>query len=53
MPQIRRFLDSFQSKIVNEGPYNVGIRAIRRRLPDLQSDDDQAKKLRAADVPKR
>ena len=47
--QLWRFWDFFQSKIANEGPYNVNIRAMRIRLPDLQSDNNQARKLQAAD----
>ena len=38
--------------MANEGPYNVSIGAMRLRLPDLQGDDNQAKKLRAAELPK-
>ena len=49
LPQFRRFWDSFQSEIANKGLYNVSIGAIRLRFPDLQSDNDQAKKLREAD----
>ena len=51
LPQLRRFWDFFQGEIANEGPYNVSIKAMRLRLPDLQSDNDQAKKLRVADLP--
>ena len=50
LPQLRRFSDSFQSEIVNEGPYNVSIGAMRLRLSDLQGDNNQAKKLRAAEL---
>ena len=53
LPQLRRLWDTFQSKIANEGLYNVSIGAMRLRLPDLQSDDDQAKKLRAVDLPEQ
>ena len=53
LPQLRRFWDFFQSEIANEGPYNVSIRAMKLRLLDLQSDDDQVRKLQAADLPKR
>ena len=51
LPQLRRFWDSFRSKIANESPYNVSIRAMRLRLPDLQGNDNQARKLQAEDLP--
>ena len=53
LPQLRQFWDSFQSEIANEGPYNISIGAIRLRLLDLQSDNNQVRKLRAADLLKR
>ena len=39
--------------IANEGPYNVNIGAMRLRLPDLQGDNNQAKKLWAAKLLER
>ena len=48
LPQLQRFWDFFQSKIAYKGPYNIYIRAMRLRLSDLQSNDNQARKLRAA-----
>ena len=36
--------------IANEGSYNVNIGAMRLRLPNLQGDDDQGRKLQAADL---
>ena len=51
LPQLEQFWNSFQSKIANEGPYNVSIRAMRLRLPDLQGNNDQARKLQAANLP--
>ena len=53
LPQLRRFWDFFQSEIANKGPYNVIIGAMRLRLPDLQSNNNQVRKMRAADFPKR
>ena len=51
LPPLRRFWDFIQGKIANEGPYNISIGPMRLRLPDLQGEDDQAKKLRAAELP--
>ena len=51
LPQLRRFWDSFRGEVANEGPYNVSIGAMRLRLPDLQGNDDQARKLRVAELP--
>ena len=50
LPQLQRFWDSFRSKIAYEGPYNISIGAMRLSLPDLQSNDNQAKKLRATEL---
>ena len=35
LPQLQQFWEFFQGKIVNESFYNVSIRAMRLRLPDL------------------
>ena len=53
LPQLHRFWDFFQGEIANEGPNNISIRAMRLKLPDLQSDDNQAKKLQAIKLPER
>ena len=50
LPQLRRFWDSFRGEIANKGPYNVSIGALRLWLPDLQGNNNQAKKLRAAEL---
>ena len=51
LPQLRRFWDFFQSKIAYKSPYNVSIGVIRLRLPDLQSDNNQAIKMQVAELP--
>ena len=51
LPHLRWFWDSFQGEIANKGPYNISIRAMRLRLSDLQGNDNQARKLRATEVP--
>ena len=51
LPQLRRFWDSFRGEIANKGPYNVSIGAMRLRLPDLQGDNNQAKKLWVGELP--
>ena len=53
MPQLRWFWDSFRGEIANKGAYNVSIGAMRLRFPDLQGDDNQARKLRATELPER
>ena len=53
LPQLRWFWDSLRGEVANEGSYNVSIGAMRLRLPDLQGDNNQARKLRAADLPER
>ena len=53
LPQLQRFWDFFQSEIANKSPYNVSIGAMRLRFPDLQGDNNQAKKLRAVDLSER
>ena len=50
LPQLQQFWDFFQSKIANKSPYNVSIGAMRLRLPDLQGDNNQIRKLQAADL---
>ena len=50
LPQLRRFWDFFRGEIANEGLYNVSIGAMRLRLPDLQGNNDQTRKLRVAEL---
>ena len=51
LPQLRRFWVFFQSEIANKGSYNISIGVMRLRLLDLQGDNNQARKLQAADLP--
>ena len=53
LPQLRQFWDFIRGKIANEGPYNVSIGVMRLKLPGLQDDNNQAKKLWAAELSER
>ena len=50
---MQHFWDSFQSKIAYKGPYKVSIEAMRFRLPDMQNNNDRARKPRALELFKR
>ena len=50
LPQLQRLWDFFQGKIANKGHYNVSIGALRLRLPDLQNNNDQTRKLQVVEL---
>ena len=52
LPQLQRFWDSFQGEIANKSLYNLSIRAMRLKFSDLQSYNNQIKKLRATKLSK-
>ncbi len=45
--QLRQFWDTIQSKFVDKSPYIASIGGMRMKLPELQDDDKEAKKLRS------
>ena len=47
LPQLRHFWDGLQRELGSEGPYKASISGIRLRLQELQSEDKQARKLKA------
>ncbi len=47
LPQLRQFWDTIRSELADEGPYTVSIGGMKMRLPELQDDDKEAKKLRS------
>ena len=52
LSQLRQFWNTIQSKLVGKSPYTVGIKSIRMRLPKLQNDIKEAKKLRSEGLSK-
>ena len=48
--QLRRFWDTFQSKLADKSPYTASIEGMRIRFLGLQDDDKKAKKLRSEQV---
>ena len=50
LPQVRRFWNFFQSKVGYKSSYNISIGAMRLRLPDLQSNKNEAKKLQVVEL---
>ena len=47
LPQLRHFWDGLRRELASEGPYKASIGGMRLRLQELQSEDKQARKLRA------
>ena len=47
LPQLRHFWDGLRRELASEGPYKASIGGMRLRLQELQSEDEQARKLRA------
>ena len=47
LPQLRQFWNTFQSELVDEGPYKASIGGMRLRLQELQQEDNFAQKARA------
>ena len=47
LPQLRHFWDGLQRELASKGPYKASIGGMRLRLQELQSEDEQARKLRA------
>ena len=47
LPQLRHFWDGLQRELASEGPYKANIGGMRLRLQELQSEDEQMRKLRA------
>lgn len=45
--QLHQFWNTIWGKLVYEGPYDASIWAIKMRLPKLQDDDKNARKLRS------
>ena len=46
MPQLRRFWNTFWTKLANEQPYEASIVNMRLRLQELQEVDRKAQELR-------
>ena len=52
LPQLRHFWDGLQRELASEGSYKTSIGGMRLRLQELQSEDEQAQKLRAEQLVK-
>ncbi len=47
LPRLRQFRDTVRSGLANKGPYTASIGGMKTRLPELQDDNKEAKKLRS------
>ncbi len=50
LPQLRQFWDAIWSILANWGPYIASIRGMRMKLPELQDDNKEAKKLMSKEL---
>ena len=46
LPPLRRFWDTFQTKLVNKQTYEASIGSMKLKLQELQETDRKAQKLR-------
>ncbi len=50
LPQLRQFWDTVRSELADESPYTTSIGGMRIKLPELQDDNKEAKKLKSEQV---
>ncbi len=51
LSQLRQFWDTIQSKLAGKDPYTASIGGMKMRLPKLQDDDKETKKLTSEGLP--
>lgn len=50
LPELPHFWDIIQIELADEGPYIICIESIKIRLPKLQDNDKETKKLRSEQI---